>query len=76
MKSDDTVLTQAILPLLFHWKSSKKTTKMKNLNSPSVHEHMDIFTQGNHVNPTIYSLCPIKQLSIVFKKLRYKNHSK
>jgi hypothetical protein len=29
MKSDDTVLTQAILPLLFHWKSSKKTQKMK-----------------------------------------------
>lgn len=23
MKSDDTVLTQATLPLLFHWKSSK-----------------------------------------------------
>lgn len=23
MKSDDTILTQATLPLLFHWKSSK-----------------------------------------------------
>jgi hypothetical protein len=32
MKSDDIVLTQAILPLLFHWKSSKnKPQKMKKI---------------------------------------------
>jgi hypothetical protein len=29
MKSDDTVLTQAILPLLFHWKSSKNKSQKK-----------------------------------------------
>jgi hypothetical protein len=29
MKCDDTVLTQAILPLLFHWKSSKNKTQKK-----------------------------------------------
>lgn len=46
IKSDDTVLTQATLPLLFHWKSSKnKPQKMKNFYKPNVHEHMGTFTQ-------------------------------
>lgn len=46
IKCDDTVLTQAILPLLFHWKSSKnKPQKMKIVYEPNVHEHMDTFTQ-------------------------------
>jgi len=68
MKSDDIVLTQAILPLLFHWKSSKnKPQKMKKIwihqacTNTWTHLHRD-----NHFGHTIYSLCPIKQFSIAF----------
>jgi hypothetical protein len=45
MKSDDSVLTQTIARLLFHWKSRRANHKKKKMNSSNVHEHID--TQGD-----------------------------
>jgi len=69
MKSDD--FTQAIVRLLFHWKSGEANHKkyIKKMNSPNVHEHID--TQGDsRVCRTVYLLCPIKQFSIAFSRSR------
>jgi len=72
MKSDDSVLTQAIVRLLFYWKSGEanhKKIKNKKNYSPNVYEHIDTQADG-HVCRTVYSLCPIKQFSIAFSQSR------